>query len=66
MFHTDTFFRKTNLTSRHVISTGERQFDEVSFKWSLIAEQENPGTMNLTVNITAHEKLDSGLYQKQF
>lgn len=38
-FNTDAFFGGKNLILRQEIVTGEIQFDELSFKGSLIAEQ---------------------------
>lgn len=38
-FNTDAFFWGENLILRQEIVTGEIQFDELSFKGSLIAEQ---------------------------
>ncbi|XP_065931505.1 uncharacterized protein [Magallana gigas] len=38
-FNTHAFCRKMNLTSHHEILTGKRQFDELSFQRSLVAER---------------------------
>lgn len=37
--NTDAFFRKPNLTSRHKMLTGKRQYDDLSFKEPFVAEE---------------------------
>ena len=55
-FNTDAFCRKTNLTSNHEILTGKRQFDELSFKRSLVAERKlGPELWTITLTLPPME-----------
>lgn len=62
-FNTDAFCLKTNLTSHHEILTGKRQFDELSFKRSLVAERKlGPELWTITLTLPPMENALVDMY----